>query len=116
MSVEKSKDKKDKNKFLVIGLIAVVALLAVGILFASGVFNSETPLQMTSFGEFKMLAPVGSNYVETNSMPSYGNIGGFIILENGGKYKNEVFGIMVSTIDGTTTPSQFSVDRQGERH
>lgn len=112
LSVEKSKDKKDKNKFLVIGLIAVVALLAVGILFASGVFNSETPLQMTSFGEFKMLAPVGSNYVETNSMPSYGNIGGFIILENGGKYKNEVFGIMVSTIDGTTTPSQFSVDRQ----
>ncbi|SDA37070.1 zinc ribbon domain-containing protein [Methanobrevibacter millerae] len=112
LAVKKSEDKKDKNKYLIIGLIAVVAILAAGVLYASGVFNSETPLQETNFGDFKMLAPVGSNYVETNSVPSYGDIGGFIILENGGKYKKEVYCIMVSTIEGKTTPSSVSLDRQ----
>ena len=72
----------DKNKMIIIALIAVVAILAVGVLFAGGLFKSDVPLEKKDFEVFEMDVPVGSEFVATSSLPSYGNIGGFVILEN----------------------------------
>lgn len=101
----------DKNKMIIIALIAVVAILAVGVLFAGGLFKSDVPLEKKDFEVFEMDIPVGSEFVATSSLPSYGNIGGFVILENGGEYSDEVSSIMVSTIQGSSHPSETSLDR-----
>ena len=101
----------DKNKMIIIALIAVVAILAVGVLFAGGLFKSDVPLEKKDFEVFEMDVPVGSEFVATSSLPSYGNIGGFVILENGGEYSDEVSSIMVSTIQGSSHPSETSLDR-----
>ncbi|WP_407414148.1 hypothetical protein [Methanobrevibacter sp.] len=53
-----------------------------------------------------MLTPVGSAYVTTDSLPSYGDMGGYVLLENAGKYLNEVFSICVSTTQGESHPPE----------
>lgn len=111
-SVSKATTKTtDKNKMIIIALIAVVAILAVGVLFAGGLFKSDVPLEKKDFEVFEMDVPVGSEFVATSSLPSYGNIGGFVVLENGGDYSKEVSSIMVSTIQGSSHPSETSLDR-----
>lgn len=100
-----------KNKTIIFILIAVVAVLAVAVILASGVLTPDVPLVTEDFGVFTMLIPEGSNFVETSSIPSYG-FGGYVGMENAGDYSDEVFSIMVSTIRGGTHPSEVSLDRQ----
>lgn len=100
----------NKNRLIIIGLIAVVIVLTVGVLYAGGVFKTEIPLETMDFEIFKMDVPVGSEFVETQSMPNYG-FGGFIGLENAGDYSKEVFSLMISNIQGSSHPSQTSLDR-----
>ena len=112
LAVKKStNENNNRNKYLIIGLIAVVAILAAGVLYATGVFNSETPLQETNFGDFKMLAPTGSNFAEAGSLP-YNDMNGFIKLSNGGKYSKEISSICISKSDDAKVPSQVTLDRK----
>ena len=111
LSVNKTENNNDNRKYIIVGLIVVIAALAIGGLYATGFFNSETPLQDTSFGEFTMLAPKGSNFVEASSLP-YGDANGFIKLSNTGKYSDEVSSICISTAEGAKAPSKVTLDRQ----
>lgn len=111
LSVNKTEEKKDNRKYIIIGLIVAVAIVAVGVLYAGGFLNSETPLQETNFGDFKMLAPKGSNFAEAGALP-YGDMNGFIKLSNGGKYSKEVSAICVSTAEDAKVPSQVTLDRK----
>ena len=106
----KQKTGMDKNKIIIIALVAVIAVLSVGMLFAGGVFRSEIPLETMDFEIFTMDVPVGSNFVETQSIPNYG-FGGFVGMTNNGKYSKEVGGLMISNIAGSTHPSAVSLDR-----
>ncbi len=104
---------KNNDKVILIALVAIVAILIVCVLaFSGGLFKSDVPLETTDFGGITMLTPVGSNYVETSSIPAFGSVGGFVQLENDGKYSREAYGIMFSTIQANTPPSQVSLDRQ----
>ncbi|WP_407374390.1 zinc-ribbon domain-containing protein [Methanobrevibacter sp.] len=98
----------DKNKMIIIALIAVVAILAVGVMYAGGVFKTEIPLEKQDFEIFTMDVPVGSHYVETDSMPNYG-FGGFVILSNDGEYSKEARVIMISNVAGSSHPPQVSL-------
>ena len=100
----------EKNKIIIIALIAIVIILAVGVIFAGGFLKGNVPLETMDFEIFKMDVPEGSNFVETNSIPNYG-FGGFVGLQNGGKYSTEVNTLMISTITGSTPPSQVRLDR-----
>ena len=102
---------KNDNTKIIIALIAVIAVLAVGVgLMAGGVFHQEVPLETQDFGVFTMLAPEGCNFVETSSMPSYG-FGGFIYMNNAGAYSEEVGVLGISTTAGSSHPSQVSLER-----
>lgn len=101
--------KMDQNKLIIIGLIVVICILAVGILFASGVFNNDIPLETTDFGNFKMLTPVGSEFEEFTSIPEFGNIGGLVYLKNVGNYSKEVTVFGVSKM-GASIPSEMKFD------
>ena len=109
-NIEKSKGITKNNKLIVIALIAIVAILAVGVLFAGGVFKSNVPLESMDFEVFKMDVPVGASFEEFASVPSYGNIGGFIFLENTGQYSKEVFMLEVSTLQYFSAGDEFSFD------
>ncbi len=102
------------NRTLLAIIAIVVILLAVSTVMISGVFNHpETPLEREDFGVFTMLVPVGSNYVETSSLPDYGyNIGGYVFMENAGDYSKEVFSIGISTIQAKSHPSEVSLYEQ----
>lgn len=100
----------DKNKIIIIALVAVIAVLSVGVLFAGGVFKSEIPLESMDFEIFTMDVPVGSNFVETQSIPNYG-FGGFVGLSNNGEYSKEVSSLLISNIAGSSHPSEVSLDR-----
>lgn len=100
----------EKNKILIIALIAVVAILAIGVIFAGGFLKGNVPLETMDFEVFKMDVPEGSEFVETSSMPNYG-YGGFIGFANNGKYSKEVGALMISTIKGSIHPSEVSLDR-----
>ena len=100
----------EKNKIIIIALIAIVIILAVGVIFAGGFLKGNVPLETMDFEIFKMDAPEGSNFVETNSIPNYG-FGGFVGLQNGGKYSKEVGALLISNIAGSSHPSQVSLDR-----
>ena len=100
----------NKNNLIVVILIVVIAILAIGVLFASGVFKSEVPLETMDFEVFKMDVPECSEFVETSSIPNYG-FGGFVALKNNGDYSDEVGVLMVSTIQGSSHPSEVSLDR-----
>lgn len=101
---------QDKNKIIIIALIAAVIILAVGVIFAGGFLKGNVPLETMDFEIFKMDVPKGSEFVETQTIPNYG-FGGFIALKNGGEYSKEVNTLMISTIAGSTPPSQVSLDR-----
>ena len=100
----------EKNKIIIIALIAIVIILAVGVIFAGGFLKGNVPLETMDFEIFKMDVPEGSNFVETNSIPNYG-FGGFVGLQNGGKYSKEVNSLLISNIAGSSHPSSVSLDR-----
>jgi len=102
---------KDNNRTIIIGLVAVVAILLVAVTLFSGVLTPEVPLVTQDFGVMTMLIPEGSNYVETSSIPDYG-YGGYYGMENAGDYSDEVYSIMISTIQGGSYPSGTVLDSQ----
>ena len=100
----------EKNKIIIIALVAVIIILAVGVIFAGGFLKGNVPLETMDFEIFKMDVPEGSNFVETSSIPNYG-FGGFVGLQNGGKYSKEVNSLLISNIAGSSHPSAVSLDR-----
>ena len=100
----------EKNKIIIIALIAIIVILAVGVIFAGGFLKGNIPLESMDFEIFKMDVPKESNFVETNSIPNYG-FGGFVALQNGGKYSKEVNSLLISNIAGSSHPSEVSLDR-----
>lgn len=102
----------NKNKLIIIGLISVIAILAVGIVLSSGILTPEVPLETMDFGVFKMSVPVGAEFEEFTSVPNYGTIGGFIFLENVGNYSKEVFMLDVSTMQFHSTADEFEFDHK----
>jgi len=59
----KNKGKDDKTKLIIGGLVIVVAILAIILLYAGGVFGSNVPLETQEFEGFKMDVPTDSKYV-----------------------------------------------------
>lgn len=102
----------DNAKIILVLLGFIVATLACLTLFAGGVFDTAVPLETTDFEIFTMLTPVGSDYVTTDSLPSYGIVGGYVVMENGGDYSEEVQSITVDNIRGTSHPPQVSFDHR----
>ena len=112
-----SDEINNKNKKILIAILAIVVVsLAGAFIFSSGILGSnEIPLETQNFEIFKIDAPVGSKFIEYTSMPSYANIGGFILLENVGNYSQEVFMLGVSTLEFSLPPSNFAlVDGEGD--
>lgn len=107
----KEQTKYDKNKLLIIGLIAVVVILAVGVIFAGGFLKGNVPLETMDFEVFKMDVPVGSEFVATTTIPNYG-FGGLVTLENTGEHSDEVYSMLVSNIAGSSHPDSVSLDRK----
>ena len=103
-------DNKTRN--MIIALVAVVAVLAIGVGFASGLFHTEVPLETLDFGAFTMSVPKGAQFEEFSSVPSYPGIGGFIFLENKGEYSKEVFMLDVSTLQSHSVADDFAFDRK----
>lgn len=109
--IQNTQKSTDKNKIIIVALIAIIAILAIGGLYVGGFLKGEIPLQTADFEVFKMNVPVESNFQVSASVPSYGDIGGFKYWQNNGKYSDEVFATGVSTI-GNGIPSQMQYDRQ----
>lgn len=103
--------KYDKNKILIIALIAAIVILAVGMIFAGGLLKGNVPLETMDFEVFKMDVPVGSEFVATTTIPNYG-FGGLVTLENAGEHSDEVYSILVSNIAGSSHPDSVSLDRK----
>lgn len=101
----------DKNKMIIIALIAVVAILAVSVLFAGGLFKSDVPLEKKDFEIFEMDAPVGAKFEEFTSIPAYGNIGGLVYLQNKGAYSEEISTFGISKM-GQSIPSAMKYERE----
>lgn len=108
---ENSPKTDNKNKILIAALIAVIAILAVGILFGGGLFKSEVPLQSMDFEVFTMDVPVGADFKEFTSIPAFGNIGGLVYLQNNGSYSSEVSVLGVSKMGGSV-PDEMKFDRE----
>lgn len=106
-----NQNPKDKNKMLIIALIAIIVVLAVGVIYAGGLLKTEVPLHTENFEVFTMNVPVESKFEEYASVPSYANIGGFKYFENRGKYSDEVYMIGISTL-GNTLPTGIEFDHQ----
>ena len=87
----------DKNKKIIIVLIAVIAVLAVGIiLYAGGVFGSNVPIETQEFDGFKIDVPVGSDFkLSDEHTTDSKNI--FVGYLNKGDYEMEAFGFQVGT-------------------
>lgn len=100
----------NKQKILIIALVAIVIILAVGVIFMGGFLKGDIPLESMDFEIFTMDVPKGSEFVKTQSIPNYG-FGGLISLSNSGEYSNEVGSLLISTIDGSSHPSAVSLDR-----
>lgn len=108
---ESTETKSNSDFKKIIGLLLVIiAVLIMGIVIFTG-GSSNIPLENHNFAGISMLVPQGSNFVETSSLPNYGNIGGFIIFENGGEYSYEICSVMFSTIAGGSPPPQVTLDR-----
>lgn len=101
----------DKNKIIIIALVVVIAILAVAISLSSGIFYENVPLERMDFEIFKMDVPVGAQFEEFSSVPSYGNIGGFIFLKNVGKYSKQVFMFDVSTLRYHSVSDNFVFEK-----
>lgn len=94
-------DKIKNDKKVLIAAITAIAVVLIGaFIFIGGMGDADIPLESASFGDVTMLVPEGSNFVETDSLPSYGIVGGYVVAQNAGDYSHDVFSIMFSTIEG----------------
>lgn len=108
-NVNKTETKSKNNTIIAILIaIAVILFIATAALFIG---SSSVPTQSQDFGGITMLVPQGSNFVKSNSLPNFGTIGGFVIFENTGQYKDKVNNVMFSTIKGANAPSEVVLDR-----
>ena len=109
---EKPKLNIKDNKIIMALIIIIIVLLVSVALFISGTFtNSDIELGTKDFGGITMSVPVGSNFVETDSLPAT-IVGGYIQYENAGKYSRDAFSVMFSTIKGGSHPPETVLDRQ----
>ena len=84
---------KNKNRTIIIALVAVIAVLAVGIVLASGVLNS-VELENQEFEGFKMDVPAGSKFVLDESYTTNPkNL--FVGYLNDGEHQMDAFGFQV---------------------
>lgn len=104
------KKTSDKSKIIIIALVGVVIVLALCVIFAGGFLKGHVPLETKDFSKFEMDLPVGSDFVETDSLQNYG-YGGYVKMENSGKYSKEVSAFLVSNVKGSSHPSQVSLER-----
>lgn len=102
--------ENQKTRNIILILVAVVAVLGVGMIVLS-MGGTSTPTVTNDFGGITMLIPKGSNFVQTDSLPNYGITGGYIIFTNGGEHKDKVNSIMFTTIQGGGPPSKVVLDR-----
>ena len=79
-------------------------------IFAGGFLKGHVPLETKDFSKFEIDLPVGSDFVETDSLQNYG-YGGYVKMENSGKYSKEVSAFLVSNVKGSSHPSQVSLER-----
>lgn len=82
------------RNIIIIGLIIAILLLAIGVLYGTGVLKGEVPLETKDFGAFKIDVPVGSKYVLSDSSTQDGSrisVG----YMNKGEYQFEAFGFFV---------------------
>ena len=113
---EKSKvqnsTKTNSNRNIIIALVGIIAILAVAVALSANLFTPEVPLESRDFEIFRMDVPVGSEFEKFTSMPSYGNIGGFIFLKNVGAYSKEVHMFDVSTLQYHGIAKEFEFERR----
>ena len=101
---------KKEHKIIIAALSIVIIVLA-GLLLSGAFTSHDVPLGNKDFGGITMLVPVGSNFVESDTLPDYG-FGGFIMYKNTGEYSHDAFSITFSTTMGKGAPSSFTLDRQ----
>ena len=106
----KTASLKKEHKIIIVAL-GIVIIALVGLLLSGALTGSDVPLGTKDFGGISMLVPVGSDFVESNSLPDYG-VGGFIMYKNTGKYAHAAISITFSTTIGKGAPSSFTLDRQ----
>ena len=98
---ESFREKAKNDRKVIVAAIAVIAVVFIGALIVMvGTGDSDIPLVEEDFEVVSMLVPEGSYFVETDSLPSYGDLGGYVSLENAGDYYTDVGAIMFSTIEG----------------
>ena len=84
---ESFREKAKNDRKVIVAAIAVIAVVFIGALIVMvGTGDSDIPLVEEDFEVVSMLVPEGSYFVETNSLPSYGGLGGYVSLENAGDY------------------------------
>ena len=95
LSTPATSAKNDRDKKIIIGLIAVVAILLIGVaLFASGALGPNVTYETTQFDGFDMDIPEGANFVLDESHTSKPkNI--FVGYLNNGDHSMEAFGFQV---------------------
>lgn len=105
-------NENTKSRTVIIVLVATIVLLAAAVALSSDIFSPDVPLESRDFELFRMDFPVGSEFEEFSSAPSYGNVGGFIFLENVGAYSKEVFMFDVSTLQYPGVADEFEFERR----
>lgn len=100
-----------KEHKIIIVALSIVVIALVGLLLSGAFTSHDIPLGNKDFGGITMLVPVGSDFVESDSLPDYG-VGGFIMYKNTGEYSHDAFSITFSTTIGKSAPSPFILDRQ----
>lgn len=106
----KTASVKKEHKIIIVALSIVIIALA-GLLLSGAYTSNDIPLGNKDFGGVTMLVPVGSDFVESSSLPDYG-VGGFVIYKNTGEYSHDVYTLSFSTTIGKGAPSSFTLDRQ----
>lgn len=102
----------NSNRNIIIALVCIIAILAVAVALSVNLFTPEVPLESRDFEIFRMDVPVGAEFEEFTSVPSYGSIGGFIFLKNVGAYSKEVFMFDVSTMKYHSVADEFEFERR----
>ena len=109
---KKSSITENRNLIIIAALAIICIVLATTVMFGGSLLKGDVPLENHDFGGIEMLIPVGSDFVETNEIPAFGSVGGLVQYANQGKYSDEAYSIMFSTIDGGSAPSSTTFDRK----
>ena len=110
--VTKDTNQSDKEKKIIIALIAIAAILAIGIgVYASGILNGEVPLETHNFGTFEMLVPEGSDFAKVSSMPAMSS-DSYTFYQNQGEYSKEAYSVGIAPKDDASQPSGVTLERK----